>query len=164
MPVPVLMRRHHEQGLEQAPPPPSTPTPFPHTHTSHEHKSQANKHMHCHVASLLFLFCVCLLFEGALLADAEHLCKNSVHITCWCLHSAQNPNGTPAKACLSNESSFMQAEQRANTSAVQSALSHALQHVPMTNGANTGGSTQVRFHSSSRLRRYILRAGRLSKY
>ena len=47
------------------------------------------------------------------------------------------------KPALVEKRIFTQAEQRANTSAVQSALSHALQHVPMTNGANTGGSTQV---------------------
>lgn len=36
-----------------------------------------------------------------------------------------------------------QAEQRSNTSAVQSALTHALQHVPLINGATTGGPDQV---------------------
>ena len=37
----------------------------------------------------------------------------------------------------------MQAEQRVNTSAVQSAMSHALQHVPLINQASTGDSAQV---------------------
>ena len=43
----------------------------------------------------------------------------------------------------------MQMEQQANTSAVQSALSHALQHVPLVNGATAGASDQVlRFYVS----------------
>lgn len=37
----------------------------------------------------------------------------------------------------------MQAEQGASTSAVQSAMSHALQHVPLINVAIIGDSSQV---------------------
>lgn len=49
----------------------------------------------------------------------------------------------PSHACLTKQRHSMQAEQRVNTSAVQSAMSHALQHVPLINQASTGDSTQV---------------------
>ena len=54
-----------------------------------------------------------------------------------CLHSMM--------ACISSASSgcCMQADQQKSTSAVQSALSHALQHVPLLNGATTGAAEQV---------------------
>ena len=74
---------------------------------------------------------------------------SKTHVGAFTVHRTQI--GPQPKPALVEKKVLMQAEQRANTSAVQSALSHALQHVPMTNGANTGGSPQVRFHTSFRL-------------
>jgi len=46
-------------------------------------------------------------------------------------------------ACSPSSGCCMQADQQKSISAVQSALSHALQHVPLLNGATTGAAEQV---------------------
>jgi len=76
-------------------------------------------------ALMLFVGISC----GPLLAYGVHHFK--------CLLSMMACSSSPSSACC------MQVDQQKSISAVQSALSHALQHVPLINGATTGGPGQV---------------------